>query len=52
MKVIQSNCFYIYNWLDVYYGDTYVNPTNIRVENGKIYDSKGPNLPFGNFNRQ
>ena len=36
--------------LDVYYGDTYVNPTNVRMENGQIvYDSKDPNLPDDQF---
>ena len=36
--------------LDVYYGDTYVNPTNVRIENGEtVYDSKDPNLPDDQF---
>ena len=36
--------------LDVYYGDTYVNPTNVRMENGEIvYDPKDPNLPDDQF---
>ena len=36
--------------LDVYYGDTYINPTNVRIENGEtVYDSKDPNLPFDQF---
>ena len=36
--------------LDVYYGDTYVNPTNVRIENGEtIYESRDPNLPFDQF---
>ena len=36
--------------LDVYYGDTYVNPTNVRIENGEtVYDSKDPTLPFDQF---
>ena len=36
--------------LDVYYGDTYINPTNVRMENGEIvYDPKDPNLPDDQF---
>ena len=36
--------------LDVYYGDTYINPTNVRIENGElVYDQKDPNLPFDQF---
>ena len=36
--------------LDVYYGDTYVTPTNVRIENGEtVYDSKDPSLPFDQF---
>ena len=36
--------------LDVYYGDTYVNPTNVHIENGQpVYDSKDPNLPDDQF---
>ena len=36
--------------LDVYYGNTYVNPINVRMENGEIvYDSKDPNLPDDQF---
>ena len=36
--------------LDVYYGDTYVRPTNVRIENGEtVYDPKDPNLPDDQF---
>ena len=36
--------------LDVYYGDTYVHPTNVRIENGEtVYDPKDPNLPDDQF---
>ena len=36
--------------LDVYYGDTYVDPTNVRLENGKlVYDYKDPDLPYDQF---
>ncbi|XP_065902313.1 fibrocystin-L-like [Dysidea avara] len=37
--------------LDVYYGDTYVNPTNVEVDsNGELlYNSKDPSLPDDQF---
>ena len=36
--------------LDVYYGDTYVHPTNVQIENGEtVYNPKDPNLPDDQF---